>query len=140
MITCSLFSHTPLCCYIDTTDIQAVEVMELMDMTLILIQCTFIESSSAKGCFVLFQISSDKESFNKTLMRSDMSSSYLQATVPMDLPLSCYKTISAYDIEADGSVGMLPIPAQRTDVEDSHSSERSIAKCDGLPPNQSKNV
>ena len=117
-------------------------MMELIDSTSLtlslFIQCTLIENSHATGCFVV--LSSDKENLNKTLMRLNMSSSYLQATVPTDLPLSCYKTISAYDIEADGSVGMLPIPAQRTDVEDSHSSERSIAKCDDLPPNQSKNV
>ena len=105
-------------------------------MDSLFIQCTFIEGSSAKGCFVVF--SSDKKSLNKTLIRSNMSSSYLQATVPMDHPLVCYKTVSAYDIESDGTVGTLPIPAQRMD--DSYTSERSIAKCEDFLLNQSKYV
>lgn len=71
--------------------------------TRILLTCTFANISSAQGCIIKFTLSNNpSEQFNIT--RSEA-----QLCTQTDNQITAYDTVEAFDWEADGSEGTLPI-------------------------------
>ena len=70
------------------------------------IRCDFIAGSDALGCVVILV----GEVTNTTvLVDRDDTTGVGVASTELPLPLSCYHEVLAFDIEADGSNGTLPV-------------------------------
>jgi hypothetical protein len=69
-----------------------------------ILQCNFMDDSSAQGCMVVLVSSFGTEKWNLT--RNGTQS--LEA-VNVIYPLSCYSQVYGYDIESDGSLGTLAV-------------------------------
>ena len=86
---------------------QSVQVFEMNIVGLIRIQCNMMTGSDSGGCVVML----NGEDINATIVltreddRQDIVINYL-----LPYPLSCYLHVFAFDIESDGSIGILPVP------------------------------
>ena len=96
--------------YVDTTDVQKVQVSEMggKDDHMIRIQCDFMLGSSAKGCMVIMLGEFDNATVNLT--RGSNGSSEAVTHHKLAYSLSCYNESYALDIEADGLLGSLSLP------------------------------
>ena len=76
-------------------------------MNEIMILCAFIPGSDAQGCAV--ELMGHVDNITVNLARENDSR---EAVTLCELPhpLYCYYQIHAFDIEADGSIGTLPVP------------------------------
>ena len=92
---------------IDTTDVQSVRVAETHRADSVTIQCRFVSGSDAEGCMVVLVGELSNTTVSMTRKGSDRESLIVHTLM---LPLSCYHLVFALDIEADGSVGTLPVP------------------------------
>ena len=92
---------------LDTTDVQAVEVVAIENADEIRIQCNFIIGSDARGCKVVLVGELSNATVNLT-KKNNITVVTISYTLPH--PLSCYHEVFAFDIEADGSTGTLPVP------------------------------
>ena len=72
------------------------------------IWCEFISGSTATGCMVVL---TGFKAYHFNLTKNPNANS-ATLTVTLEHPLYCYTGIEAFDIEADGSVGSLPVPGQ----------------------------
>ena len=93
---------------VDTTDVQnvtAVPTESANDVNTLLVQCYFVNGSTAKGCMVV--LVGELGNVNN-IMNLTRDNPY--RTVNTSLPLSCYTGVFGYDIESDGSVGTLAVP------------------------------
>lgn len=94
----------------DTTDVQNATVMFVG--TRILLTCTFANISSARGCFIKFTLSNNLfEQFNITRNEAQLCSQ-------TDNQIATYGRVDAFDWEADGSEGMVPIRIQPIEALD----------------------
>ena len=93
----------------DTTDVQTVTVTPIEGVNTLTIQCEFITGFNATGCMVV--LTGLNEPYHVNLTRNPNSNS-TTTTVTLEYPLSCYTGVKAFDIEADGSVGSLPVLGQ----------------------------
>ena len=93
----------------DTTDVQTVTVTLIEGVNILNISCEFITGSNATGCMVV--LTGLNEPYHVNLTRNPNSNS-TTSTVTLEYPLSCYTGVEAFDIEADGSVGSLPVLGQ----------------------------
>ena len=87
---------------------QSVQVVEMNIMGLVTIRCNFLVGSDSGGCLVMLT----GENINDTIIvltreddRQDVEITHL-----LPHPLSCYFQVFAFDIESDGSIGVLPVP------------------------------
>ena len=71
------------------------------------IQCNFIIGSDARGCKVVLICELSNTTVNLTRKNSitEVTTCYV-----LPHPLSSYNEVFAFDIEADGSTGTLPVP------------------------------
>ena len=90
--------------FADTTDVQNVTVNEVEGSNSITIHCDFVTGSDALGCVVILV----GEVTNTTAILNREAGIGV-ATTDLALPLGCYGEVMAYDIEADGSNGTLPV-------------------------------
>ena len=93
----------------DTTDVQTVRVTLIEGLDALTIQCEFITGSNATGCMVV--LTGLNEPYHVNLTRNPNSNS-TTLTVALEHPLSCYTGVKAFDIEADSSVGSVPVRGQ----------------------------
>ena len=101
--------HTSFFFHADTTDVQVVAATQIEGVNTT-IQCEFITGSNATGCMVvLTNEEGQKVQYNLT---RNQSTNLATLTVTLELPLSCYDGVEAFDIESDGSVGSLTVPGQ----------------------------
>ena len=109
---------------IDTSDVKMVQVTELdnHDAT-IRVKCDFITGSDAKGCMVLLYSQFGNFSMNLTKYVNEIA----EAVVKVTHPLSCYTEVFGFDIECDGSVGILAIPGNISRI-------LSTKICNATPP------
>lgn len=94
-----------------------------------IIQCVFLTGSIAQGCMVVLEGQLDTITVNLT------RNSWCAAdVVDVSLPASNYSEVIGYDIEYDGSVGMLAIHGVIL------NNDSSTVPCmpSGLSPNPSK--
>ena len=102
MKTLYVVSHT------DTTDVQNVTATLIAGVNASTIQCEFITGSTASGCMVVL---TGFMAYHVNLTR-DPNTNSTTLTVTLDNPPSCYTGVVAFDIEADGLIGSLPVPGQ----------------------------
>ena len=101
--------------YPDTTDVQSVQVVEMNVMGVVKIQCNFLTGSDSGGCVVMLE---GENIDNATIVltrendRQDVVITHL-----LSHPLSCYFHVFAFDIESDGSIGVLPVPGMLQNVK-----------------------
>lgn len=90
---------------------QRVQVSEIggKDNRTIRIQCDFMLGSNAGGCMVMVLGEFDNTTVNLT--RENNGSSEAVTHHELAYSLSCYHQAYALDIEADGSLGSLSLPA-----------------------------
>ena len=74
-------------------------------MDAVVVQCDFITGSNAKGCMVVLVGEVDNVTYTAMLTLEHNGCEVLNVSYP----LSCYYEIFAFDIESDGSVGMLAV-------------------------------
>ena len=80
--------------------------------TRILLTCTFANISSAKGCIIKFTLSNNLfEQFNITRSEAQLCSQ-------TDSQITAYDRVEAFDWEADGSEGTIPIHIQPLEALD----------------------
>ena len=91
------------------------------DSSLIRVQCDFITGSDAQGCMVVL-VGDFNETLNLTRREnaSDVSETYMFNS---QYTISCFKTVLAYDIERDGSIGSLAIYGELHIVNNSNHLE-----------------
>ena len=89
--------------------------------SLIRVQCDFITGSDAQGCMVML-VGDFNETLNLTRPdnASDVSETYM---FNLQYTISCFKTVLAYDIEKDGSIGSLAIYGEIHIVNNSNHLE-----------------
>ena len=112
--------------FVDTTDVQnvtAVPIKSANDVNTVMIQCYFVNGSTAEGCMVV--LVGELGNTTENLTRENP-----YRTINTSLPLSCYTGVFGYDIESDGSVGTLPVPGV---ISNAHNT---IMICD-LPVTES---
>ena len=85
---------------------QFAEVSTRETISEIMVFCAFIPGSDAQGCAVELTGHIDNITMNLTL-ESESSEAITLYELPH--PLYCYHQAHAFDIEADGSVGTLPV-------------------------------
>ena len=93
---------------IDTTDVQKVSAVVLgdhSDQHAFIVQCEFIIGSDAQGCLVI--LVGELDNFTLNLTRS---SKVTIETVIVTNPPSSYSKVLAFDVECDGSIGILAVP------------------------------
>ena len=96
---------------------------ELGSVNSVRVQCTFIPGSDATGCMVTFVGELTNTTVNLTRMDNEIDT-VINHELPF--PLSCYHQVFALDIEGDGSLGTLPVPA----VIDVHSTDQTCQTTD----------
>lgn len=102
----SYFKHIPKSLS-DTTDIQSVEILELVYLDSVRISCRFMTGSDARGCMVILM--GELSNATMSLTRKDDS---VVAVAIHTLPhsLTCYHQVVAFDIESNGKVGTVTVP------------------------------
>ena len=100
------------------------------DSSLIRVQCDFITGSDAQGCMVVL-VGDFNETLNLTRREnaSDVSETYMFNS---QYTISCFKTVLAYDIEKDGSIGLLAIHIELH----KNVSTLEMSKCTPQPTNE----
>ena len=103
-----IFTISCLFIILDTTDVQLVTISVKETINEILIVCDFILGSDARGCAVELIGYFENITVNLTRRRG-----IREAVVLYELPypLSCYYRGHAFDIEADGVIASLLVPA-----------------------------
>ena len=88
----------------DTTDVQTVRATALDELNAFTVQCEFISGSNAQGCLVVLmgrydnlteRLTRNNTKFNLVLVKHSQS---------------CYRNVIAFDIESNGSVGLIAVP------------------------------
>ena len=93
--------------YPDTTDVQGVTVVEVEGRQKTgKISCNFMTGSEALGCVVV--LVGEVTNTTVILKREDANGGGVVIT-ELPYPLSCYYDVIAYDVEANGSNGTLPV-------------------------------
>lgn len=74
------------------------------------VQCDFIIGSDAQGCMVV--IVGESENFTTTLRKNNSENFTLAVIVTVPQQLLCYSNaeVFGYDIEFNGSIGLLAVP------------------------------
>ena len=72
-----------------------------------MLQCTFAIGSDARGCRVVFV--GESGNMTKNLIRLTGSEITIE-TFNVTSPLYCYTEVLGFDIESDGSLGVLAVP------------------------------
>ncbi len=86
------------------TDVQMVRVAAARsDPYTINIKCVFISGYTAQGCMVMLLGEVDNTTVNLT---RDQNARIFNSAYSV----SCYNTVIAFDIELNGSIGVIPVP------------------------------
>lgn len=110
----NLFTHTHLLNSLsqtDTTDVQNVQLSLYNTTTMITVLCEFITGSDAQGCVVI--LVTEYENVTMNLTRSNGCS---LKTLPGE-GLK-YKGVFGFDIEADSSIGTVPVAGKITMMDE----------------------
>ena len=67
------------------------------------VQCEFISGSNAQGCLVV--LIGQYDNITERLTRNNNTK-----LVYVKYPQSCYRNVIAFDIESNGSVGLIAVP------------------------------
>ena len=118
--------------HLDTTDVQAIRATATEVTNQIKINCDFIPGSEAEGCMVELKATEGLDNTTVNLTRN-YNSSEAVGFFNLPFPLSCYEQVYAFDIEVDGSIGIMPLPGEidnnLTNIHSPEScSQRSTSK------------
>ena len=99
--------------FTDTTDLQSISVAQHESDNSIVVQCTFIKGSDARGCrVILFNLYNTNTTNVRNLTREmDSLCASTQVTNETFL-LSEYDEVYGYDIESDWSTGYVRVHGQ----------------------------
>ena len=85
-------------CIIGTFDVQEVNVIENSSTGQVCFFCSFIDGTSAEGCFIQYTNIDTKLRGNLSISRTDITTQCVTGII------SGYYSISVFDIESDGTV------------------------------------